>query len=79
MVGGMGMELKDGLIERLRVAPGKVLPPAPDSPSLERFNPQQLAAAIEHEVGRANICGYTKMSIHMDIVDAVALMNHLRK
>jgi hypothetical protein len=85
MDGGLGMvidqqDLKQGLIHLLRRGKSVLdLQAAPDSPILPRFDPRALAAALECEIGRANICGFTKMSIHMDIIDAAQLVKFLRK
>jgi hypothetical protein len=75
----MNQDLKQGLIEVLKRKSVHDLPIAPDSPILPRFDPRALAAAIECEMERANICGFTKMSIHMDIYDAAQLAKFLRK
>jgi len=55
------------------------LPDAGDGPILPSFGPKSLAKAIEHEVIRAGQYGWSKVTIHMDIPDAVLLMNFLKK
>jgi hypothetical protein len=49
------------------------LPVAPDGPALPGFSPHPLADAIMQEVKRAGEYGWSKITIHMDIPDAVAL------
>lgn len=55
------------------------LRPAPDGPVLEAFNAAELAGALASELNRATGRGNTKVSLHFDIVDAVALANFLRR
>lgn len=51
---------------------------APDGPVLVCFQPEELAAAIEHEIGRTAHLKNQKISIHMDPVDAMLLVKFLR-
>ena len=55
------------------------LPMAPDGPTLEAFNAFELAAALEHELRRAGERGNTKISTHMNLIDAAALAAFLRR
>jgi hypothetical protein len=55
------------------------LPAAPDGPSLPGFSPHPLADAIMSEVRRAGEYGWSKITLHMDIPDAVLLASYLRK
>lgn len=52
---------------------------APGGPKLERFDAQQLAEAIEHEIIRAGDHGWTKVSINMELIDAIAMARFLRR
>jgi hypothetical protein len=68
---------RQAIIERVKN--GGKLVDAPSGPILTRFDPKALAAAIECEVDRSNVMGWTKMSIHMDTFDAVQLAKYLRR
>ncbi|MGH9463094.1 MAG: hypothetical protein ACRD1X_17935 [Vicinamibacteria bacterium] len=73
----MGVELKgtrEGLYEAIRRR-GHVtkLPDAPDGPIIPAFHPRLLAGALRQEIERARKIGWTKISLHMDVEDAVAL------
>jgi hypothetical protein len=48
---------------------------------IPRFNPRELAELIKHEIARGSEYGLGngKITIHMDVPDAVALMNFLRE
>lgn len=52
--------------------------PVPDGPILQKFDPLELAAAIEQEVSRAAIHPNPRVSMHMGIADALALAAFLR-
>ena len=52
--------------------------PAPDGPVLAVFQPQELAAAIEHEVERTVNLKNQRITIHMDPIDAMLLVKYLR-
>jgi hypothetical protein len=54
------------------------IPPAPDGPIVSEFNPRELARALEHELCRAKLTGWSKITLHMDIEDAVKLAKFLR-
>jgi hypothetical protein len=74
----VGMDLTDN--DRLRAAKAaKDGTPAPDGPIINSFNSLQLAQAIEHEANRCAVSGFTKISLHMDVADAVKLASALRK
>jgi hypothetical protein len=55
------------------------LPSAPDGPAVEHFTPLAVAQAIEHELNRASEYGFTKVTLHMDLIDAALLARELRK
>lgn len=55
------------------------LPDAGDGPVLPRFEPLAVAKAIEGELLRARDYGWSKITLHMDIPDAVLLAKQLRK
>ena len=65
-------------VERMFESKG-ILPGLPEGPIVPRFHAQQLAAAIEHELNRADFMGLTRVSISMDLIDAAELMKFLRK
>lgn len=51
---------------------------APDGPILEAFQPEALAAAIEHEMVRTAHLPRQKITIHLDPPDAMLLAQFLR-
>ena len=56
--------------------------PMADGPRIERFDPHKIAAAIEMEVARAKVNDWQKVSLHMDLSDALKLariLNGVRK
>ena len=55
------------------------LPSAPDGPVIARFDALELAQALESEMERSAIYGWSKMTIHMDMIDARALAAFLRQ
>jgi hypothetical protein len=55
------------------------LPSAPDGPIIARFDPRALAAAIECEMQRGAEYGWSKITLHMDMPDALMLAKYLRK
>jgi hypothetical protein len=54
------------------------LPAAGDGPVIERFEALALADAITQEVQRAGEYGWSKITVHMDVPDALALAKFLR-
>jgi hypothetical protein len=52
---------------------------APDGPVLENWNLERLAAGIEQEAARARVYGWTKITLHMDLPDALRLAQALRR
>lgn len=68
------------IVKAIRQAGGvALLPDVPDGPILKVFDPKALAAAIRHELIRSEITGWQKISLHMDLDDAAALMRYLEK
>lgn len=55
------------------------LPPAPDGPIVPEFDARKLAEAIEHEIARAHAVGWTRISLHMDLMNAIRLAQALRR
>lgn len=55
------------------------LPEAPSGPLVPRFNAKELAHAIEQEINRSLLVGWTKISIHMTLEDAAMLAKALRR
>jgi hypothetical protein len=54
------------------------LPSAPDGPVIDSFTPTGLAHALESEIERSKIYGWNKITIHMDLIDAIRLLEFLR-
>ena len=54
------------------------LPATVDGPIVLKFAPTALAKAIEQEVKRAGAYGWDKITMHMDLIDAVQLAKFLR-
>jgi hypothetical protein len=52
--------------------------PVPDGPIIPGFHPEQMAQAIESECLRTKSFQGHKISIHMDLEDALALAKFLR-
>jgi hypothetical protein len=67
-----------GVQEAIGRAGGVEKLPLLDGPRLDSWTPRGLAKAIEQEVARAKMNGWTKISIHMDLRDALALANALK-
>jgi hypothetical protein len=51
---------------------------APDGPIVTKFGPLALAQAIEQELNRCADMGWPKLTLHMDVPDALALAKFLR-
>lgn len=65
---------------RLRAQqPGGVLRDTPDGPTIDVFDPQKLAFALESEVLRCAQNGWTNVTLTMDVVDAKLLARFLRE
>lgn len=82
---GVGMktlthdQMKAGLLAQMKRDGGKI-PDAPDGPSMDYFNAQELAAAIEHEVNRLDAAGGArKVRLDMDADNAMRLASYLRR
>ena len=75
----MGLELSHArtAVENI-IAKYGCLPSAPDGPIVEHFDRVALAQAIESEVQRASLVGWTKITLHMDMLDAMQLARVLR-
>jgi hypothetical protein len=69
-----GKRIIEGLIAKYGC-----LPSAADGPIIARFDPKALEEAIMHEVKRAGEYGWPKVTIHMDIPDAILLAQFLRR
>lgn len=54
------------------------LPDATDGPILEHFDAYALGAAIEQEAAKAGIYGWSKITLHMDLREALVLASHLK-
>lgn len=72
------MELKEQLQAQLRRDGGR-LAPVPDGPIIGRFDPLELAQAIEHEIARSHEVGHTKIKVDMTLDDAARLARFLRR
>lgn len=63
-----------------KLARGEKLGPFPDGPCLDYFNALELAQAIESEVNQpAGGMPHTKITLHMDIENAMKLASYLRR
>lgn len=51
---------------------------APDGPILEHFQPDALAAAIEHEMERTAHLPNQRLTLHMSPADAMLLVKFLK-
>ena len=69
-----GARVVDGLIQKYGC-----LPTLPDGPVLSEFSADKLADAIMQEVERGGNYGFTKITIHLDLPDAVKLAQYLRR
>lgn len=47
--------------------------------TLPKFSPVELAQAIEQNLNEAGVYGHTKITLHLDLVDAYQLAGYLRK
>lgn len=52
--------------------------PEVSGPRIERFDAKLLADALNHELERAATFGWPKISLHMDVVDAMRLAKFLK-
>lgn len=75
---GVNHDMKPALEQHL-LRSGGVLLPAPDGPLLDTFSALELAQAIEQEVNRAAMTGLPKLSLKMDLQDAMAMAAFLRR
>lgn len=76
----MGVELKDKERNRIAVLAQKgLIAPFPDGPLLPRFDALELAQALERLLTECAERGHTKVSLHLDLIDAQALATALRK
>ena len=64
------------LLDTMRRNGGK-LPSLPDGPTIANFNARKLADAIQSEVSRFR--GVGKITLTMDMPDAMALVQFLRR
>jgi len=72
---------QDAEIRRVLQArqPGGVLAGTPTGPVLDNFDPRELADAIEDELIRCGERGWNKITLHMDVRDALLLARFLRR
>jgi hypothetical protein len=69
-----GKRIVEGLMQQYGC-----LPSLSERQTIEQFNCNRLADAIEAEVNRAKEYGFTKITLHMDIPDAAKLAAALRR
>jgi hypothetical protein len=74
----MGVEDQREQLERHVAAGGKVAP-YPDGPRLERFDPLELAQGLESEINRASARGLPMLRLDMNMIDAHALAEFMRR
>jgi hypothetical protein len=55
------------------------LPAIAPMTTLPAFSPLELAQAIEANLNEATVYGHTKITLHLDLMDAHALAQALRK
>ena len=67
-------EVVEGLIAKYGC-----LPTAPSGPLVDHFDALAVAQAIEREAERSSLVGWTKITLHMDLHDALKLAATLRK
>jgi hypothetical protein len=65
------------LAQAIREAGGVDCLPEITGPKLEHFDAHALANAIKQEVIRSKIVGLPKLSLHMDLEDALVLARFL--
>lgn len=53
--------------------------PLADGPVVPEYNVRHLADALDQEIARAAQVGWTKVSLHMDVRDAMLLARDLRR
>jgi len=73
------MELKDGLVRTIHRLGSVEALPEMSGPRLETWNPRLLAEALDSEIARCAVEGWPKISLHMDVRDAMKLAQFLRK
>lgn len=76
---GMGMITDDERERVARLSAQGLIAPFPDGPLLPRFDALELAQAIERQLTTCAERGHTKVSMHLDLIDAQALATALRK
>lgn len=74
------MDQKQGarVVEKMMQQYG-CLPSIGETATVAHFDPLELSQAIEAEINRAGDYGFTKITLHMDLPDAVLLARTLRK
>jgi len=74
------MDSAAGVIAAIRRHGGLAkLPDAPSGPFVESFDARLLADAIDQELARCAQLGWTKITMHMDVADAMRLASFLRR
>lgn len=76
---GVGVTHRRGVLGALARAGGVDGLPMIDGPRLDRWNPQQLADALDQELARCATEGWPRISLHMDVTDAMTLARFLRR
>lgn len=69
----------DAVREAIQKAGGADKLPILDGPTVEVFEPKAVARAIKSEVLRARGRGWTRISLHMELADALALARALER
>ncbi len=75
----MGMNTRRHVAHVIRQAGGVDALPIMDGPRLDRWNPSKLADALDHEIARCAAEGWPKISLHLDVPDAMKLVRCLRR
>jgi len=68
----------DGVLRAIKRVGGVDKLPDVSGHYVPKFEPRALAEALEREIARAVENGFTKVSVHMDLSDAVAMARYMR-
>lgn len=76
---GMTKVSERGVQEAIRRAGGVDRLPLVDGPVVPEYSRRHLADALDAEIARCAEVGWTKVSLHMDVRDAMLLARDLRR
>lgn len=72
-------KLIKGLVNETMARNGGKLPPMPDGPYVQAFDPLLYAQAIDSELNRCGDRGWLKIQFNITLEDAAALAAYLRR